>query len=216
MNITLLLASLFTFVAPSAQTKAIMPLSGDYVEARTASVFAGPCHYNGELVTTGNDAVMAWQFNSGSWEHISLAGVRVIAAVSSSENLGQSDGSRTSEIVIDSAATPEQAEAALQAILSRDGQSLGKIASVRRGTITFQKYNRDYHIEAAGFAALDVSGMPNDECCKQPNLVWYSPLVQLVNRKVGYTSNAEYVAGKITEPWERSDENSAFYGAFVY
>ena len=142
--------------------------------------------------------------------------MRVIAAVSSSENLGQSDGSRTSEIVIDSAATPEQAEAALQAILSRDGQSLGKIASVRRGTITFQKYNRDYHIEAAGFAALDVSGMPNDECCKQPNLVWYSPLVQLVNRKVGYTSNAEYVAGKITEPWERSDENSAFYGAFVY
>jgi len=28
------------------------PIKGDYVEARTASVFAGACHYNGELVTT--------------------------------------------------------------------------------------------------------------------------------------------------------------------
>ncbi|HEY1921925.1 MAG TPA: DUF1326 domain-containing protein [Tepidisphaeraceae bacterium] len=216
MNIALLLASFFTFAGAGAQTKAIIPLSGDYVEARTASVFAGPCHYNGELVTTGNDAVMAWQFNTGSWRHTSLAGVCVMAAVTSTENLGQTTGSRTSEIVIDSAATPEQAQAALQVILSRSGKSLGAIASVRRGSISFQRDNRDYHIKASGFAALDISGMPNDECCKQPNLVWYSPLTNLVNRKVGYTSNAEYVAGKITEPWERSDENSAFYGAFVY
>ena len=30
-------------------------LRGDYVEVRTASVFAGACHYNGEVVTTGRD-----------------------------------------------------------------------------------------------------------------------------------------------------------------
>jgi hypothetical protein len=35
-------------------------LRGDYVEVRTASVFAGACHYNGEVVTTGRDAIMAW------------------------------------------------------------------------------------------------------------------------------------------------------------
>ena len=34
-------------------------LRGDYVEVRTASVFAGACHYNGEVVTTGRDAMMA-------------------------------------------------------------------------------------------------------------------------------------------------------------
>ncbi|MGD0461938.1 MAG: DUF1326 domain-containing protein [Tepidisphaeraceae bacterium] len=216
MNIALLIASLCTVFGTNPQAKVNLPLSGDYVEARTASVFAGACHYNGELVTTGNDAVMAWQFNTGQWRNVDLAGVRVMAAITSTENLGQFDGSRKSEIIVDSAATAQQADAAVQAILSHDSQSLGKIASVRRGSITFQKDGRDYHVKSAGFASLDVSGMPNDECCKQPNLVWYSPLVQLVNRKVGYTSNAAYVAGKISDPWQRSGENSAFYGAVVY
>jgi len=216
MNIALLIASFCTVLGTNRRTIMNVPLTGDYVEARTASVFAGACHYNGELVTTGNDAVMAWQFNTGQWQNVDLSGVRVMAAITSNENLGQPDSQRKSEIIIDSAATPQQADAAVQAILWQDSQSLGKIASVRRGSITFQKYNREYHVNSPGFASLDVSGMPNDECCKQPNLVWYSPLVHLVNRKVGYTSNAAYVAGKISDPWQRSDENSAFYGAFVY
>lgn len=49
-------------------------LRGDYVETRTASVFAGACHYNGELTTTGRDALMAWNVVSGSWRGVDLAG----------------------------------------------------------------------------------------------------------------------------------------------
>jgi hypothetical protein len=216
MNITLLITSICSLFGVNAPSQINIPLSGDYVEARTASVFAGACHYNGELVTTGNDAVMAWRFNSGQWGKVDLAGVRVMAAVTSSENLGQADGLRKTEIIVDPAASSQQADAAVQAIVSHDGQSLGKIVAVRRGSISFQRDGREYHVKSDGFASLDVSGMPNDECCKQPNLVWYSPLVHLVNRKVGYTSDAAYVAGKIGDVWERSDENSAFYGVFVY
>src|ERR671939_229786 len=53
-------------------------VAGDYVEVRTASVFAGACHYNGEVVTTGRDAVMAWQFKRGQWQGTDLAGVRAL------------------------------------------------------------------------------------------------------------------------------------------
>jgi hypothetical protein len=63
---------------------------------------------------------------------------------------------------------------------------------------------------------MDVQGMPNDECCKQPNLVWYEPMVKLIGRKVGYTVDAEYAAGHVGDTWMRADENGAFYGAFVY
>jgi hypothetical protein len=216
MNIAVLIASICSLFGANAQTKISLPLVGDYVEARTASVFAGACHYNGELVTTGDDAVMAWHFETGSWQHVDLTGVRVMAAVSSDENLGVADGARKSEIIVDSSATARQADAAVAAIMARDGRSLGKVISVRRGSIRFERSGREYHVKAAGFAFMDVSGMPNDECCKQPNMVWYSPLVRLVNRKVGYTSEASYVAGKVGDPWERSDENSAFYGVFLY
>ncbi|HEY4330472.1 MAG TPA: hypothetical protein VGN88_12105, partial [Phycisphaerae bacterium] len=35
-------------------------ITGDYVEARTASVFCGACHYNSEILCAGRDGVMAW------------------------------------------------------------------------------------------------------------------------------------------------------------
>jgi hypothetical protein len=63
-------------------------------------------------------------------------------------------------------------------------------------------------------AAINVEAMPNDLCCKMPNLVWYSPLVGLENRKVGYTSKALYSGKVVGHPWSRSGENSAFYGTF--
>ena len=49
-------------------------LRGDYVEVRTASVFAGACHYNGEVITTGRDALMAWNVTSGNWQGVDLTG----------------------------------------------------------------------------------------------------------------------------------------------
>ena len=71
-------------------------LRGDYVEVRTASVFAGACHYNGEVVTTGRDAMMAWKVTSGKWQGVDLSGVRVMAIVSADANLGESNAARRS------------------------------------------------------------------------------------------------------------------------
>jgi hypothetical protein len=214
MNIAVLIAAACIMFGSHAKVNA--PLAGDYVEARTASVFAGACHYNGELVTTGRDAVMAWQFNSGSWHNVDLSGVRVMAAVTSDANLGDASAARKCEFVIDAPASKAQADAALDAIVSRDGASLGKIVDVRRAAVSFEHEGRQYETGSAGFASLKLTGMPNDECCKQPNLVWYSPLAKLTWRKVGFTDDAAYIAGKISDPWERSDENGAFYGEFSY
>src|SRR3954468_17969766 len=76
-------------------------VSGDYVEVRTASVFAGPCHFNGELTTTGRDALLAWHVTSGEWNGADLSGLRFVAVVSSEENLSVDGAARRSEIIID-------------------------------------------------------------------------------------------------------------------
>src|SRR5689334_17845588 len=82
---------------------------GEYVEVRTASVFAGACHYNGEVVTTGRDAMMAWNVTSGKWHGVDLSGVRVLAIVSSDANLSDGNAARQSEIIIDANASRMQA-----------------------------------------------------------------------------------------------------------
>jgi len=188
-------------------------LRGDYVEVRTASVFAGACHFNGEVTTDGREAMMAWNVTSGKWQGVDLTGVKVMAMVSSDVNLGEKNAARQSEIVIDS---PSRAQslAMLNAIREKYAASLGKIVKVRDASISFVKEGKRYAV-AADDATINVEGMPNDLCCKMPNLVWYTPLVGLENRKVGYTTNANYNGNTVSEQWSRSGENSAFYGNFA-
>src|SRR5215212_10861280 len=102
-------------------------LRGDYVEVRTASVFAGACHYNGEVVTTGRDAMMAWNVASGKWQGVDLSGVRVMAIVSADANLGEGNAARQSEIIIDAKASRTQALAMINALKKNYAASLGNV-----------------------------------------------------------------------------------------
>ena len=188
-------------------------LRGDYVEVRTASVFAGACHYNGEVVTTGRDAMMAWNVTSGKWQGVDLTGVRAMAIVTADANLSDDQAARQSEVIIDAQATDAQSKAMIAALKSKYAAVLGNVVTVRSTAISFNRNGRTYAVKADD-ATIDVEAMPNDLCCKMPNLVWYSPFVGLENRKVGYTVRAGYSGKTIGTPWSRSGENSAFYGSF--
>jgi hypothetical protein len=189
-------------------------ITGDYVEVRTASVFAGACHYNGEVTTTGRDALMAWNVTSGSWEGVDLKGMRAIAVVSADDNLSNAQAVRRSELIIDKAASHAQAVAMLSAIKSRYAEALGEILSVRSAPIEFKHEGKTYEVSSSE-AAINVEAMPNDLCCRMPNLVWYSPLVPVGQRKVGYTIKALYAGHTVGDTWMRAGENSAFYGSFT-
>jgi hypothetical protein len=189
-------------------------VKGDYVEVRTASVFAGACHFNGEVTTTGREALMAWSITSGEWNGVDLTGVRAIASVSADDNLSNSQARRRAEVIVDKSATHAQAVAMIEAIKSRYSDALGEIISVRTATISFKHEGQTYEV-ASPEAAIDVEAMPNDLCCRMPNLIWYSPLVPLSQRKVGYTVKALYAGHTVGDSWERAGENSAFYGSFA-
>ena len=182
---------------------------------RTASVFAGACHFNGEVTTAGREAIMAWHFTSGAWNGTDLSGLRAIAVVSSDENLENATAAHRSEIVLDASASHDEKVAMLNALKAKYAGTLGQIMSVRSAPITFKHEGKSYEVTSAE-AAINVEAMPNDLCCKQPNLVWYSPLVQLTGRKVGYTLKAAYSGHQVSDAWERDGENSAFYGSFAF
>ena|SRR5437660_6000814 len=191
-------------------------IKGDYVEVRTASVFAGACHYNGEVVTTGRDALMAWQVNSGSWNGVDLAGVRTVAVVSSDSNLSDTQAARHSELIVDKSASRAQELAIIDAIKTKYAVTLGKIVSVRNEPVEFKHEEKAYSISSSGIAAINVESMPDDLCCRMPQLVWYEPLIPLAGRKVGYTKSALYAGGAVGDAWQRDGENSAFYGSFSF
>ena len=190
--------------------------TGDYVEARTASVFAGACHYSGEYVADGREAVMAWHFKAGDWHGVSLAGLSAVAVVRADNNLAEPSAHRTTALFLDGKASPTQQKALAEAMTARYAAAFGQVISQGTAAISFARTaSGGYRVVAPQIAALSVDAMPNRECCKQPNLVWYKPLAPITGRRVGYTQTASITARTGGDPWTRANENSALYGTFT-
>src|SRR5262249_48155917 len=63
-------------------------IRGDYVETRSADVYTGQCFANGEVNLVGNEAILAWHVQSGTWNGVALDGLTVAAAVRARGTLG--------------------------------------------------------------------------------------------------------------------------------
>ncbi len=214
MTLTLTLSGITAwgaFAAPAGANH----IAGDYVEARTASVFAGACHYNGELTTTGREAELAWHVRNGVWNGTSLDGLSALASVQSDASLGDENGARRSVLYIDANATPAQFDALASAFKAKYAGSLGTVVAVKRAPIRFTRSADSFRVAAKGVTELSVDAMPNHECCKQPNMVWYKPLVELKDRRVGYTRASGIADKSVGTTWEKNNENTAFYGTFA-
>ena len=93
---------------------------GEYVEARTAEVFAGGCIMNSEAETAGRQAVMAWRITRGTYKGVALDGLTMAAAVAGDRNLGMREmGGEAPQAVraimtVDQRATASQRDALVQ------------------------------------------------------------------------------------------------------
>src|SRR5947209_16947656 len=88
---TLCTAAMLALVAATFSFAAGLPagnVSGNYMEARTADVFTGPCFANGEADINGKEAVLGWKINNGSWKGVNIAGLGVVAVIRSEHTLG--------------------------------------------------------------------------------------------------------------------------------
>src|SRR6266702_2050949 len=86
---SLLLAG--AFVALTSCARAAQPaghVSGEYIESRTADVYTGPCFANSEVNLTGQEAVLGWHVDKGTWGDVKLDGLSVVAVVRANSTLG--------------------------------------------------------------------------------------------------------------------------------
>src|SRR5215469_14606840 len=63
-------------------------ISGNYMEARTADVYTGPCFANAETGLVGQLAVMGWKVSQGSGNGVDLSGWSVVGVVRAESTLG--------------------------------------------------------------------------------------------------------------------------------
>ncbi len=187
--------------------------TGRYVEARTASVFAGACHYNGELVSDGREAVLAWSFEAGSFAGVDFAGRSLAAVVVDDENLSMGPRVRRSVLYVESAGPSRESDALVAWALEAHGSTLGHVVGVRFTDIALSIEDETYTLDVAAICSLSGSAMPDRACCKMPFQVWYTPFESTRQRLVGRDERFTLDEPLLDRRWSRPGENAAFFGA---
>lgn len=200
-----------SFLMPSAND--VAP-SGAYVEARTASVYAGACHYAGEATTSGREALLAWRIDAGTQSGIDLSGVAVAAALIDDANLADGPHARRSIVYVQDDVAPARKAAACAWLAREHAELLGDVLAVRSVPIRLSIDASGYALASPGAFELAGGPLPDRACCKMPFNVWYAPFEPLCDRLVGNDGEFRFTDAMLGAVWSRPNENAAFVGRF--
>jgi len=215
-------------------------IRGDYVEARTADVFTGPCFSNSEAFTTGNQAVMAWKVTEGSYQGVDLAGLTVAAAVAGSTTLTLDKPEQAvAVLIVDEEADGRQRDALVALARSLGGVRLDRIAGVRtaRMRLNIERRHastaeaeasspeaRRHHgspqaprasFWAAGLAQIVTRPLDGGDHFCGNEVVAYEPLSRGVDVLPAYTLGHQFKGTGLNTSWDDPNCRSSFVGRFA-
>ena len=196
-------------------------VTGDYVEARTAEVFAGGCIMNSEAETMGRQAILAWRIASGVFDGVQLDGLTVVAAVAGDRNLGMREmggeepGSVKAVIRVDPRATPAQRDALVALVRELSGGLISEIVSVESAPLRFATTSKYVEVTVPDTLALVVNKeMKHDPSCGA--MQWFKPFTPIMQSAMGTAETHAFSGAGLGTRWSAPDKRSAFWGTFAY
>jgi hypothetical protein len=196
-------------------------IHGQYVEARTADIYTGPCFANSEVELTGNLAVLGWKIEKGSWQGVSLDGLSVMGVVRTENTLGDymhpDVVGAQAVIIVDERATPEQRIALGQFAKQMGGDLMTNVVRTDARPITFSSgdmHSREAKMVAGELAKVETRALEEtDKICHNEE-VWYKPLTQLDHAMAAYTVEQSYRGKGLNTTWSYPGKRSAYVGTF--
>jgi hypothetical protein len=212
-------------VAATASFAAGLPtrsLSGNYMEARTADVYTGPCFANGEVEINGKEAVFGWKINNGAWKGVNLAGLGVVGVVRSQHTLGdihRPNNPAVAVLIVDSRATAQQRSALVAFAKSQAPDLLTNVVQVKSAPIELVIENGNIHggaarLTAGSLAEIATRGMTEaDQHCGNED-IYYPPLTKLEHAMPAYALENSYKGDGLDDTWSVPFHRSSFIGTF--
>jgi hypothetical protein len=197
-------------------------ITGNYVEARTADVYTGPCFANSEEGLRGELAVFGWKIAKGSYNGVDLAGLGVVGVVRASNTLGAVNLNAypiKSVLIIDEKANDEQRLALAAFAKHMGGTLLSDVVRVEYRPVELTLANNDLHsmqatLKAGELAKVQTRAMHDaDQICHNEE-VWYQPLTNLNHAMPAYTVANSYQGDGLGTKWSSPDKRSAYIGSF--
>ncbi len=209
------------FVAGSVLS-AKAAIQGDYVEVRSADVYAGSCFANSEVGLVGKEAMLAWKVKQGSWQGVDLSGLGVVAVVKANATLGDPYHSplpAKAVLIVDQRASAAQRKALEAFAQSMAGQLVADVVRVETAPIDMV-VSGGHHDARAKLVAGKLATIETRAICHGDHLcgnefVYYPPLTQISHAMPAFTIEDAFNGQGLDTVWRRADKRSAFVGTFA-
>jgi hypothetical protein len=220
MKQTCIAAAILALSAASILAGSNGSISGEYVEARTAEVFAGGCIMNSEAETTGRQAVMAWKIDRGSYQGVALDGLAVVAAVNGDRNLGmremggEAPQSVKAALVVDARATDAQRDALVAMARHFSKGVIKEVVSVKPAEISYCNDRNRIAIAAPDVQLTVSKQLKHDPSCGA--MQWFRPLTTIQQGSMGVAEAHAFSGSALGTKWSDPNKRSAFFAKFTY
>lgn len=214
---SMILAGMATLLlVPAAAAQSI---SGDYLEARNANVWAGPCLVNSEIGLVGQKAVLAWKVSEGSVDGLQLDGLAVVAVVCGDRTFGVGDKVKTETVfVVDDRASESQQAALMKMATALAGETIQKVVAVKPAKIKLDIAQDDsgYAVLDAGIAKVRTRRMvASDNTCGVEERLAYPTLSKIQHERAAFTLTNEYSVKEFNTAFKLVNSRSGVIGKFA-
>lgn len=215
---------LFALLLLIASSAFAQQISGDYIETRSADVYTGQCFANGEVNLVGNEAIMGWRVEKGSWDGVKLDGLSAVAVVRAKATLGDPYADpypAKSVLVIDDQASPQQQAALEKFVHHMTGKLTDNVEKTISAPIDLAvvRNHADAHhgtalLRAGNFVTVQTRALnEHDHICGNEE-TFYPPLTQTTHAMPVVAMRDEYRGPALDDKWSLSGKRSAFIGSF--
>lgn len=211
---------LIAVLAATTLSASAQQIKGEYVETRSADVYTGQCFANGEVGLVGDEAILAWHIQQGSWDGVSLAGLNIVGAVKAQATLGDPYGKpypAKSVLLVDRTATPQQRQALINFAQEMGGELLRhvvKVMDVPVNISVLQQHHGSATVHAGNFVTVETRPIGDkDHLCGNES-TFYPPLTETTHAMPAVAVTDEYQGQGLNATWELHDKRSAFVGTF--
>ena len=211
---------LIAVLAVAVLSASAQQIKGEYVETRSADVYTGQCFANGEMGLVGDEAILAWHIQQGSWDGVSLAGLSVVGAVKAQATLGDPYGKpypAKSVLLVDRTASPQQRQALINFAQEMGGELLRhvvKVMDVPVNISVLQQHHGSATVHAGNFVTVETRPIGDkDHLCGNES-TFYPPLTETTHAMPAVAVTDEYQGQGLNTTWELHNKRSAFVGTF--
>jgi len=195
-------------------------IRGDYIETRSADVYTGQCFANGEVNLVGDEAILAWHVQGGSWDGVALDGLTVAAAVKARATLGDPYADpfpAKAVLLVDDEASPLQSAALVAFARQMAGPLLGNVEQVISAPMELAN-NPEHHgaalLRAGRFAMVQTRPINSSDHLCGNEVTFYPPLTQVTHSMPAVAMTDLYRGPGLGVEWESHGKRSAFVGTF--